>query len=217
MRILYFLILINVFTSCDHPKKPYIEELTWPKRTVKLDNGVGTLTIRLPQEFDTFYKFEDYSDHSCGDLMKYRFQKSSFPKSMERGMLRYLADSLYYFTIDHNLKPDCDPPPSYVFNPSHLENYIEKLKADDSLDKLKIQISKIDSFLGNKYSILAYENGIIFNLKEEVTNLNTSRLTAATYIKNQLLFFEFECAASNCDSFIPKMYKALKTVEIKPN
>ncbi|RZJ99639.1 MAG: hypothetical protein EOO43_26165 [Flavobacterium sp.] len=166
MRIFIFLLLITIFASCDHPKKPYVEELTWPKRTVKLDNDLGVLTIRLPMEFDTFYKFEDYSDHSCGDLMKYRFQKLSFPKLIESGMIYDQVDSMFYFTINHNLKHDCDPPSSYVFDSSHLEDIIQKLKTDDTLGKLRFQISKIESLSGNKFSILAYDNGIIYNLKD---------------------------------------------------
>ncbi|RYD83176.1 MAG: hypothetical protein EOP53_01580 [Sphingobacteriales bacterium] len=85
MRIFRFLLLICILTSCDHPKKPFIEELTWPKRTVKLDNDLGILSIRLPKEFDTFYKYDYTDDNPCSDFRKYKFQNNSFPILKEDG------------------------------------------------------------------------------------------------------------------------------------
>ncbi len=109
MRILAFLYLILVFTSCDQPKKPYIEELTWPKRTIKLDNDLGILTIRLPKEFKTFYIFkDDLSGGSCNDIKKYRYTLNEFPKIKETGDFnRIYADSLFQITISHAYDKNC--------------------------------------------------------------------------------------------------------------
>src|SRR5687767_8758222 len=106
MRI--FLLLISIFASCDHPKKPYIEELTWPIRTVKLDNDLGVLTIRLPEEFDTFLRWHHVSDCRCCGSQKYRIQNSQFPVAMENGFFyKNYPDSSYSLTISHSEHEDC--------------------------------------------------------------------------------------------------------------
>ena len=220
MRILFFLFLILAFTSCDHPKKPYIEELTWPKRTVKLDNDLGILTIRLPEEFDTFYTFRYESDNICGDYKKYRFQNSKFPVLKESGgYISHTVDSLKIFTIEQNIYACSE---GITMDSLKLKiitkNHIEHLKANDRSRSPILKMSRIDTFNGKPFFIIAHENGELYHIKDSVKNLKSAKLMTYTRVnKYHILNLNFDCAASNCDSFIPKMYKALKTVQIKPN
>lgn len=52
---------------------------------------------------------------------------------------------------------------------------------------------------------------------KDTSKLTPQTLEAITNFNGQILQLNFNCASSNCDSFIPKMYKALKTVQIKTN
>ena len=207
MRIQLFLLLAIIFASCDHPRKPYIEELRWPKRTIKLDNDLGTLTIRLPKEFDTFYKFRYNQFHSCSDLKIYRFQNSLFsiindtiyPQSM---------DSVKYFDIYHTMYKcyeDEKKDSNWVENGGI--NYFREYSLLDTIQTLIIK--------GRSFHLLSWHGGFVYNLDRQ-KHYKSQHLYAFTRInRDYLLHFNFNCACSNCDSFIPKMYKALKTVEIK--
>lgn len=216
MRIFYFLFLIIILASCDHPKKPYIEELTWPKRTVKLDNDLGTLTIRLPEEFDTFYKFRYNQFHSCSDVKIYRFQNSLFPIIYDT-ISPQSMDSLKYFEIYHTVYKCSE-------NEKKELNWVESVGKDyfreiSLLDTSKTILDTIQSLkiANRQFHTLSWYGGFVFNLNRQ-KNYKSQHLYSFTRInKDYLLNFNFTCAASNCDSFIPKMYKALKTVQIKPN
>lgn len=108
--ILSLFLLIIIFTSCDHPKKPYIEELTWPKRTVHLDNNLGVLTIRLPEEFDTTYFRKIHSDRKCGDYYLREFYKNGFrpsPLEYSDGIVWHI-DSIYSFVIERWITSNCE-------------------------------------------------------------------------------------------------------------
>ncbi|MGZ5243142.1 MAG: hypothetical protein ACXWEY_04765 [Bacteroidia bacterium] len=221
MRTLIFLFLIIVFASCDHPKKPYIEELTWPKRTVKLDNDLGVLTIRLPEEFDTFYKFNHISDYTCGDLRKYKFQNSKFPFLIDSFSLRIKdIDSNYSFTMEHTIiSNDCYL--GITIDTARLRGIKEAIitktnKLNPSKNPI-IEFGQIDTFAGREFLVLGYKNADIQYIDVDESKLKTANLTAYTRIKDFILYIDFTCATHNCDSFIPKMYKALKTVEINPN
>jgi hypothetical protein len=218
MRMFFFLLLIIIFTSCDHPKKPYIEELTWPKRTVKLDNNLGVLTIRLPEEFDTFYKWNDISDCHCCGAKKYRFSAASFPLNMESGQYNdKKVDSVYYFTIIHSEGKNClniGELDTFIMN--QRVSYFEEKKQELKIGVESIWIIKEVKIINNSKFIILANNFIVEDiLKDSSKNSDQATVIADTYFNNDVISLRFYCAAHNCDSFISKMYKSLKTVEIK--
>ncbi len=216
MRILIFLLLIIIFTACDHPKKPHIEELTWPKRTVKLDNGLGVLTIRLPDEFDTFYQWIDKSEvDTCYTDFKYRIQNSTFPIIKENGRSYYkYIDSIYAITISHSCDESCQIKDIEMYE--YMKQELLKRNKDriNELEK-EFKHTYIDSINQLETIITPFESGILYPPLYKI-KVRPKILICRIRNKNSIINIEFECAASNCDSFIPKMYKALQTVEIKP-
>ncbi|MGZ5243141.1 MAG: hypothetical protein ACXWEY_04770 [Bacteroidia bacterium] len=181
-----------------------------------LDNNLGVLTIWLPEEFDTSFKWMDVSDCRCCGTLKTRIQKSSFPIIKESGFFygeEDLADSIYRFTIEQAPK-DCGK-----FKKIDFENILinQKTYIYGMTKDTNFEISKVEKINGRECAILASKKGIIFELKSEEKELEKQTLYCFISNNNEMIKLDFNCAASNCDSFIPKMYKALKTVEIKPN
>jgi hypothetical protein len=173
MRILSLFFLLLIFASCDHPRKPYIEELRWPKRTIKLDNDLGTLTIRLPNEFDTFYYFDKVYDYGC-DKKVFRFQRKQFPALDEfwHNLKLVRADSLYHFSVIHILGKDCVPVEQIDIN--YLKKSADYYTLHERIinnDSIHWQIQKIQNINGIKYVILADSSERSKLLRKEVLPL----------------------------------------------
>src|SRR5437868_12021008 len=104
----FTILIIGIITACNGNKRLQSQNIT-PKNsqlvTTTLSDSLGTVTLYVPNSYDTFFKWTNWSD--CGKPCahdEYRFQSKSLPIKMESGWL-WLGepkDSIERFTIVHS-------------------------------------------------------------------------------------------------------------------
>ena len=109
MQIRYSTIIliatIGMFTSCNHHPKAIVNSLPENSKaiTLKLVDSLGIVTFAIPNRYDTFFQWTDWSDcgKPCAEI-EYRYQSKRFPIFLESGFMHdYLKDSVDEFTIEH--------------------------------------------------------------------------------------------------------------------
>jgi hypothetical protein len=98
----------------------------------------------------------------------------------------------------------------------YSKSLINRIHHNNSQRKVEVGAAVQLRIANRNFYAFDYKNGEPEFINN--SNLHTANIIVFTQVNQEnLLTINFNCAASNCDSFIPKMYKALKTVEIKPN
>jgi hypothetical protein len=197
MRILLF-ILIALLIACANPiPKDYVTH------NIDLKNNIGRLSISLPNELDTSYSWQDYSDTRCSDKEKHRFSNKNYSKYKESGFFKSIEyDSIYQVTISQDMAPDCDDINKKVDN-EFLDLLIElNMVADPST---KLDQKKIIEINNRNYVIITTRSK---------SDLDEYYMSINTIIKSQRVSIHFNCLAGDCGNFINRMKKSINTIKI---
>ena len=170
------------------------------------------ITFEKPLELDTFYSWKDEDDNVCSDEHKYRFYKKHFPVQKETGFFwTSFADSTYRLTIKHVEKYDCKLGMDHE-NWSTRSEYMQRIlkRAKSDLEQIDTLFSDSTEINGNNYILCAYK------LNEHYKNeYKTNYIKAITNIDSNLIVFTADCRARDCNDFIDRMNKSIRTIRIK--
>jgi hypothetical protein len=210
---LTLLITITLFTSChDYPKSDHDSIENLKEWNIPLENNLGTISIYLSDNFDTLFKWTQYTD--CGDPCahtNYRIQQKNFPIFKESGFYyRSLKDSVEQFTLKHS---------KLISRGSTSDSMVI-----DHFTK-RIQNEVFENFSG-KYLIdtLITVDKKPFYIIAFITNDTTNKaiiqmLNAATSIHGNLVEFYFESRKIDKDSgskeFIQNSLASIKTIQFR--
>jgi hypothetical protein len=206
---------IIIFTSChDFPKSNDVSRKNLKEWKIPLDNNLGTISISLSDNFDTLFKWTQYSD--CGDPCahtNYRVQPKNFPVFKESGFYyKSLKDSVYQFTIKHAKITFVNPTNDTLV----LNHYTHKLK-DEAFENLsgKYLIDTLITLNKKPFSVIA------FTSIDTTNNAIIQILNAITSIHGNLIEFYFENKMIGKDfgskEFIQNSLAALKTISFPKN
>ncbi len=200
------MIPISFLFSCKNEKNYTVETVFFTQ------DSIYKITFDKPLELDTFYCWKDEDDNSGSDEFKYRFSKKNFPAQRETGFIwDSFADSTYRFTISHNNNFNHKSTLDY-----NNDSVIIQLK-NRIVDKTKTCRELIDSLNVKKISI---NNQIyaIYNCKIKENYKNgywTYYCVAYTVIDTNFIAFTADCRSKNCDGFIERFEKTIKSIKIE--
>lgn len=183
---------------------------------IKLEGGLGVVSLSLPARYDTSFTWIHYSD--CGkpcEKRKYRFQPKTLPVYMETGF-RYkpLNDSIEQFTIIHNpyISPgDSDKTDNRNFIISFHDHKKFYITHDPAIRTIKSDtIEKI----GDRYFSI-----IVIDKYDTATAEYSKKLLSTTTIKRGTIDFNFELLSKKKDSltenFIDEAKYYLRSIRIE--
>lgn len=205
----YFLIsmfVIFYLGSCKNEQKDTVETVFFTQ------DSLYKITFDKPLELDTFYAWEDIDDNAGSDEFKYRFSKKNFPAQRETGFIWHsFADSTYRFTISHNNNFNHKSTLDY-----NNDSVIIQLK-NRIVDKTKTYRELIDSLSVKKISI-NNQFYAIYNCKINENYKNgywTYYCVAYTVVDSNFIAFTADCRSKNCDGFIDRFEKTIKSIKIE--
>lgn len=165
-----------------------------------------------PEELDTIYSWFSSNCTSSISEHRYRYSKKKFPITKESGWFQSpIADSTYRLTL------------------SHIEGYISKTEIDfvgvnkpewflvNQMARSKEAGWNIDTFF-SKRTMINNRDFMVFAYKINKDYPNkywTHCLTAMTVVDSNILKFECECRAKDCEKFIGRMEKAINTIKVE--
>lgn len=207
-RLIYIILLLNIFIfRCENNTK-IIKEI---ETVFFTQDSLYKVSFVKPEELDTFYSWYSSNCTSSISEQRYRYSKKKFPITKESGWFQSpIADSTYRFTLSHIAgyisKSEIDfvkvVKPEWI-----LLNQIGKSKdAGWSIDTL---FSKRIKIKNRNFIIAAYKIN-----KDYPNKYWTHYLNAITVIDSNILKFECECRAKDCENFIERMEKAINTIKI---
>ncbi len=170
------------------------------------------ITFDKPAELDTFYTWKDEDDNVCSDEHKYRFSRSNFPPQKETGFFwTSFADSTYRITLKHVEGYVCKSEMNFEkMIPAAEYPKILATRAESMKQKLDFLYLKEEKINGITFRLCAYR------LNENYKNgYWTHYIKGTTIIDSNIIVFEADCRAKNCDNFIDRMEKTISTVKIK--
>ena len=212
---LTLLITLIIFTSChDSTKSNHESRKNVKEWIIPLENNLGSISISLSDNFDTLFKWTQYSD--CGDPCahtNYRIQQKNFPIFKESGFYyKSLKDSVYQFTIKHaKITHDNSTSDTFIVN-----QYAHKLK-DEEFENLsgKYLIDTLITLNKKPFSVIA------FSTIDTTNKAIIQKLNAITSIHGNLIEFYFENKHIGKDSsskeFIQSSFAALKMIRFLKN
>ena len=208
-----------VFTSCDHNQKivtntnPLCENSKFVM--LKLSDSLGIVTFSIPNRYDTFFQWTDWSD--CGKpcaTVEYRYQSKKNPIFLETGfMYKDLTDSIDQFTIAHSAD-------LYYSDGSRGRGtlartlLIHKFEMDDFKNRSEYQVKfdTVEKMDDRYFSIVIYQK--YDTLKSQYLKC----ASAGTTIKNNCISFCYTLLTKQNDSvtktFIDNAKKLLHTIKI---
>ncbi|RTQ44717.1 hypothetical protein EJV47_27380 [Hymenobacter gummosus] len=132
--------------------------------SVVLENGLGTVYLRVPRTYDTLFAWTSYSDCDGCDDIRYRFQSRKLPVYRESGFVhRFPIDSVNQLTIIHNTffktgiqstKPHTTRLHDSLLNRWHQE--VTKEKAAKKTDLLFGSFDTLEHINGRDFGIKAF-------------------------------------------------------------
>ncbi|MGV9012880.1 MAG: hypothetical protein ACOH13_09835 [Flavobacteriales bacterium] len=172
--------------------------------TIDLNNNLGQLSISLPIELDTSYSWTGYTDYRCGARQLIRFVDTDYSMLQETGFLSAdVPDSLYQMTISQPKHKDCADF-SDVLDKSYIDNYTAaRLKENITV---KFAIAEIQS-INNRYFA-------VFAEQSRMKDKDNATLQATTIIDGSTISVTFSCHRRDCEAFLKRMEKSLKTLKI---
>ena len=185
------------------------------KPELRLTDTICDVIIKLPQRFDSFYSWHNFSDClGCGDL-EYRFSDKSYPVFKEAGFLwaKNRPDSVYQFTIRHNeIKQAPDTmqiPPIRLEDTAARLHYLPHHLVYDNADSIHF-LRKNFALINGRRFVIATFIGI-----GRITEKETLFVAASTTtMKRDYLDFIGECCTKDTTGFIETMYKTLASIQI---
>jgi len=176
---------------------------------VTLDSNIGSVSIKLPPEFDTSYKCLKYSDcgYCCASINHCYASKTDqtifedtihdFQPVIKGQIRRY-----YSFTVIQSMGMNCSNNGKTEMTKEDLKSRVEILKIQEK----KVLFSKIDTINNRKYLIFATIYPLNNGFEEE--------LSATTIVNNEPVNFRFLKTVDNKTDFIQRMYDCLMTLKI---
>lgn len=209
-----FLILILIVTSCDYKQKyNSVSQSKFKEWTIQLENNLGAISISLPNNIDTFFKWTQYSD--CGDpcaQTDYRMQSKSLPIFRESGFYyEALKDSVEQFTIKHTkINTTNGTPDTLVIN-----HFINKLKSETVDISGRYLIDTLITINEKPFAVFAY------TVPDTANKVTIQKLTAITAIQGNAIELYFESRRKYKESaltnFCVNSFEALRTIHINNN
>ena len=164
--------------------------------TILLSDSLGNISISVPNNFDTFFKWPPPPDDSRYFWMhKYRFQPKTFPIFKEVGYYYpQLKDSIFSFTIQHYKRS------AYYFksDTSYLFNYYYPSEKKDLLANpmtADANISDTIEFInGNYFAIFSVD------LFDSLRKQYSKKLIATSAKNNSIIELHYELLTKLNDS-----------------
>lgn len=216
MRPLLFIILLLIFAACNDSSK--VDTVRLPPESskivvTKLLDSLGNVTITLPMRYDTSFSWTHHSD--CGkpcDRIKYRSQPKTLRITKESGWiwLGEPKDSIERFTIIHSgyfpFHDNNDTAFIFKFHQHQKENVIQ------DPDTYKIKSDTVEK-IGDRYFSI-----IVVDLYDTAKAQYSKKLLAATTIKSNIIYFDFELLTKQkghaTDKFIDNSKYYLRTIQL---
>lgn len=178
------------------------------QRTVKLKNGLGTVSLYLPNELDTFYTHRHTNDIP-DDGFTYRFSSKKyyvFHDTVDNWYFSTeLPDSLNEFEIVQYDYPDL------VGDSAHFtKEYMDKIFKTDLLGDFSPHLLTKDTIINDRRYRFAYYrkwdgyNGGHYN----------NRIYAQTYINGYKIEFQFVYSGKCRDAFFNRATASLSTLQV---
>jgi hypothetical protein len=204
-KTIIFLISILAITylfGCKNEQKDTVETVFFTQ------DSLYKITFDKPLELDTFYAWDKGGCYDCDDLKKYCFSKSKFPIEKISGMVfNDYADSTYRLIIEHIDHFKCKSTYNFELSPRIRKNLLINLKRlNFDADTLFIENIKSDN---NETRIEAYKT------KDHESDSNWRYFVhAISEIDSNLIVFTADCKSKNCDGFINRFEKTMKSIKI---
>lgn len=216
MRYTTFLLSILFFAACNY-SKPVKQQNKFPENsktvTTKLLDSLGSVTFSIPNKYDTFFQWTNWSD--CGKPCaseEYRFQSKYLPITKESGWmwLGEPKDSIERFTILHS--------GWFPFHNNLDTNYIgvvhqrRKQQMLSSPETYKIKFDTIEKVNDRYFSI------IVIDLYDTLKAMYSKKVSGVSTIKSNAIEFKYEILTKKNDSinqnFIENSMNLLRTVKL---
>jgi hypothetical protein len=191
--------------SCNNAQEERFKD--YQNITVVLDSNIGSVSIKLPPEFDTSYKCLKYSDcgYCCASIhhcYASKIDQTVFEDTIQgfqpkvKGQIR----RFYSFAVIQSMGMNCTGNGKKEMTKEDLKWMVENLRMQEKT----ILFSKIDTILGRNFLVFAtvYPNEDGF--EEE--------LCATTYIGYEPVNFRFFKTVNDKKDFIQRMYDCLMTL-----
>lgn len=204
--VTYFLIIMLVMfylDSCKNEQKNTIETVFFTQ------DSLYKITFDKPLELDTFYSWYKGGCYGCDDENKYCFSKSKFPIEKISGMVfNDYADSTYRLIIEHIDHFKCKSTYNFELSPRIRKNHLTDLKNRYAeADTLFIENIKLNN---TETRIDAYK------IKETESDSNWRYYVhAISEIDSNIIDFTADCKSKNCDGFIERFEKTMKSIKIE--
>lgn len=210
-KIIFLLSVIAVISCDDKDKSTTENQSNFKEWTIPLENNLGNISISLPNNIDTFFKWTQYSD--CGDpcaQTDYRVQSKDLPIFKESGFyFEALKDSVEQFTIKHAKITQANSTPDAMV----VNHYLLKLKSE-TVENIsgKYLIDTLITINEKPFAVLAY------TVTDTANRITIQKLTAITAIQGNGIEFYFESRKKfknqASTKFIQNSLVALKTIRI---
>ena len=215
------ILIVISCTSSDEPKQidygGYVNQkisLSGYDDKFEWSDSFTSVSLKVPERLDTFYKWEHYSCNQASGWMKYRFADKNYKHFAESGWYWTIEpDSVYQFNIWH--KPIKEIPDSVKLKPLREKDtagwyYIPHIV--HSSDPVNFFLKEFRLINGRPFLISAFDTPYGY-----LTHSQTLFVIAETNLKSRELYFIGECGAKDTTSFIESMYKSFLTIRIKEN
>ena len=169
---------------------------SYTKHSVLLINGLGSISLYLPNAMDTFYTYADFGEYRCGETKQFRFAGKKYnPSHATDFSYTDPADSLYQLTILQTYNKDCE---TYI---TINDTMLEKMQKDK--DKT--------------YSMLDVRGKkVIVGVHEAQSNgMNVAQVDAITTVSGRQVKFIFQCFKRSTDGFVNQVITSLKSLVVK--
>jgi len=217
MRDLKLILILLFFCKCNQVTSDQSNVHESPQNsyltTVKLIDSLGTITLNVPNRYDTFFQWTNWSD--CGKPCakeQYRFQPKNLRISKESGWI-YLnepKDSVDQFTILHSgYFPFREGTDSSLIFKSH-QHVIGSLQKDPTT--YNVTFDTVEKINDRYFSIAEV------NIFDTVKHLYSKKVLATTTIKGNAITFRYDLLSRKLDSinqnFIKNSKRLLKSIKI---
>ncbi len=219
MKPTTLLAIILIIASCKQ-KEPTINYTGFREKRVTMavldtsyeqKDTLATITLKIPNRLDTFYRWHQESDcTSCGWL-QYRFADKKYPQFAESGwMWTYKPDSVYQFSIRH--RPKRETPDSITNKPLTERDSIRSLHLSHTLSSGIITKYLRKDFLtinNQPFWLTSFITPYGY-----ITNDTTLYVCAITNLKRSTVYFIGECSAKDTVGFAESIYRSIQSIEI---
>jgi hypothetical protein len=212
--------IILVFYNSSKTSAPEADNLLAETKPylVTLPDSLGSIELRIPNRYDTFFKWTHYSDCTGCGWKKYRFQSKKMPIFEESGWLwNALTDSVDRLTIAHSDYTEktgwrlsyIDTAPQNSIKIRH-KMLLEMAKT--SAEMSNITSDTIEQINGAWYSVIASKK------YDFATKIFGRFVVGTSRIRDNEITFKFQLLTkvndSTSNSFIKKSLRLLRSIKL---